>query len=100
MSSEVAQIIIATATLMSSIAGLVMAFRGSVVADKTHALVNGQSEQLNALREAKGHAEGMIAGRDEASLEATRVAYERSEPPIRISPANTGGTGGRAPGAS
>lgn len=50
---------LAAATLLTALGGVILAIRGQSVADKTHALVNGQSEQLNALREAKGRAEGV-----------------------------------------
>jgi hypothetical protein len=76
---QIAQILLAAATLVTALAGLVVAARGHAVASETKTLVNGQAEQLNTLREAKGRAEGVIAGAAAARLGAAPAAEVRSE---------------------
>ena len=60
--AEVAQLCVGLATLLSAIASVILAVRGHELAVRTHTLVNGQSDTIQALREAKGHAEGLIEG--------------------------------------
>lgn len=54
-----AAIILAAATLISSLAGLVVAVRSGQKASLTHDLVNGQSVALQQMREDKGFREGV-----------------------------------------
>lgn len=67
---EVAAIILAAATLISSVAGLIVAVRSAAKAEVTHDLVNGQSAALLALQGKASHAEGVQAGIEQ---ERTRV---------------------------
>lgn len=60
--AELSQVLMAFAVLVSSVAGLVVAVRTGQKVSATHDLVNGASEQLNALREARGHAAGVQEG--------------------------------------
>jgi len=59
---ELSQILMAFAVLISSVAGLVVAVRTGQKVSATHDLVNGASEQLNALREARGREAGLAQG--------------------------------------
>lgn len=59
---ELAEVIIAAATLVSSVAALVVAVRTSGRVEATHALVNGQSGALTALTGKAAYAEGVLAG--------------------------------------
>src|SRR6476660_2931730 len=78
---EVAQLCVGVATLLSALATLYTALRGHDLAVSTHTLVNGQSETIQALREAKGHAEGLVAGEQMAARAARFPAGTQSEPP-------------------
>jgi hypothetical protein len=60
--AEVAQVILASATLLSALAGVVVALRTGSKVDATHTLVNGQSGVLNALTGKAAYAEGVLAG--------------------------------------
>jgi hypothetical protein len=77
--AELVQICVGLATLLSATASVILALRGHELAVKTHTLVNGQSETIQALREAKGHAEGLIAGEQLAIKGPTPPAVERTE---------------------
>ena len=65
--AEVAQLCVGLATLLSAVASVILAVRGHELAIRTHTLVNGQSDTIQALREAKGHAEGLIEGEQMAT---------------------------------
>lgn len=80
--AEIVQLCVGVATLLSAIASVVLAFRGHALAEQTHTLVNGQSETIQALREAKGHAEGLIAGVNLGARAAARPAVGRTDSPI------------------
>lgn len=60
--AEIAQLCVAAATLVSALAGLVVAIRTGTKVDATHTLVNGQSGALNALTGKAAYAEGVLAG--------------------------------------
>lgn len=60
--SEGAQLLVAAATLVSAIASFVMAWRGQMSSQKTHDLVNGQSEAWRAVREEQGRQIGLVQG--------------------------------------
>jgi hypothetical protein len=60
--AELIQLCLSAATLVSALTGLVVALRALEMGAKTHGLVNGQAEGIQALREAKGHAEGRVEG--------------------------------------
>jgi len=76
--AEVAQLCVGLATLLSAIASVILAIRGHELAVRTHTLVNGQSDTIQALREAKGHAEGLIAGEQLATKAAESPADKRT----------------------
>ncbi len=59
---ELSQVLISTAALVSAVSALIIAVRGHAIASQASHAVNGQAEQINALREAKGYTEGMAAG--------------------------------------
>lgn len=69
--AEAAQLLVAAATLVSSLAGLVIAVRTGSKTSATHDLVNGQSEALRAMSRAEGRATGVQEG----------IAIERDRPP-------------------
>jgi hypothetical protein len=69
--AEITAIGVALATLVSSIAGLIVAIRSNGKLAETHALVNGATQQLSALATAAGHATGVKEG----------MALERDRPP-------------------
>jgi len=60
--SDAADLLVALATLMSSLAALVVAIRTGQKASATHELVNGASEEMRVLREERGHAAGLAEG--------------------------------------
>lgn len=60
--SEWAAVLGAVATVLSSVASLVVAIRTGQKTSATHDLVNGQSAVVQALAEAKGNAEGRAEG--------------------------------------
>ena len=98
--AEVAQLCVGVATLVSAVASLVLAFRGHDLAVSTHALVNGQSENIQALREAKGHAEGLIAGVGLGATSQAPADVAQTETPTHISLPSTPDTGNPEPAAS
>jgi hypothetical protein len=59
---DFAQILVNAAALVSAITALVVAVRGHALATATSRAVNGQAEQINTLREAKGFREGVSVG--------------------------------------
>ena len=59
---ELAQLLVAAATLVSSLGALVVAIRTGQKASATHELVNGASEEMRVLREERGHAAGLAEG--------------------------------------
>ena len=61
--AELGALMLSGATLVSALASLIVAVRTNSLQHETHALVDGQSQGIQELREAKGRAEGMIAGR-------------------------------------
>jgi len=79
--AEVAQLCVGLATLLSAVASVILAVRGHELAIRTHTLVNGQSDTIQALREAKGHAEGLVEGEQLAAKGQARLAEERSDWP-------------------
>jgi hypothetical protein len=54
-----ASLLVAAATLVSSLAGLVVAIRTGQKASATHAIVNGASEEIKGLREERGYRAGL-----------------------------------------
>jgi len=68
---EVAGLLVAAATFITSVAGLVVAVRSSGTAARTHDLVNGQSQRLEAMNAASARESGFQAG----------VRQERDRPP-------------------
>lgn len=60
--TEVSSLIVATATLLTAIGGLVVAIRTGAKVAATHELVNGQSHALNELTGKAAFAEGKLAG--------------------------------------
>jgi hypothetical protein len=79
--AEVAQLCVGLATLLSAIASVILAVRGHELAVRTHTLVNGQSDTIQALREAKGHAEGLIEGEQLATRSAVSPAGTQTARP-------------------
>jgi hypothetical protein len=79
--AEVAQLCVGLATLLSAIASVILAVRGHELAVRTHTLVNGQSDTIQALREAKGHAEGLIEGEQLAARSVVSPAGTQTSPP-------------------
>jgi hypothetical protein len=77
--AEVAQLCVGLATLLSAIASVILAVRGHELAVRTHTLVNGQSDTIQALREAKGHAEGLIEGEQLRATGQAGPAVERND---------------------
>ena len=63
-SGELAALLVAAATLVSSVAALVVAIRTGIKTDSTHDLVNGQSKHVEDL----AHAAGVSQGRAEVGL--------------------------------
>jgi hypothetical protein len=63
--AEIAQIILAAATLVTAIGGAAIAIRTGAKVEATHTLVNGQSGALTALTGKAAYAEGMLAGSTE-----------------------------------
>jgi len=63
-SGELASLLVAAATMVSSVAALVVAIRTGIKTDSTHDLVNGQSKHVEDL----AHAAGVSQGRLEAGL--------------------------------
>lgn len=77
--AELAQLLVAAATLVSSLAALVVAVRTGQKTSATHELVNGASDQLNALREAQGFRAGVNAASSAGqSTPAKPAAAERT----------------------
>jgi len=60
--AEVVTLIAAVAAAVVSVLTAVAAFYAAVKSASTHTLVNGQSHELQALREEKGHAAGLAEG--------------------------------------
>lgn len=60
--AEVASLIVAAATLLSSLAGLVVALRTGQKTSRTHDLVNGQAARLEAVERDKGVVQGRLEG--------------------------------------
>lgn len=60
--AEAAAIIVAAATLVSSVAGLVVAVRTGVKVEATKQLVNGHAEALHNLAGRASFAEGLVVG--------------------------------------
>lgn len=69
--AEVAQLLIAVATLVSALAAWRNAARAAATVESTHALVNGQSEALRQLGASQAHSEGVAEG----------IKLERDRPP-------------------
>lgn len=65
------QLLVAAATLVSAIAGLVVAVRTGAKVSATHDLVNGQSARLETFTSTAAHSAGVAEG----------VAIERDRPP-------------------
>lgn len=59
--AEVAQVCLGVATVISAIAGLVVALRGQTIAAKTHDVVNGQAQLLQRAARASGRRAGVRA---------------------------------------
>lgn len=78
--AEITTLCVGVATLVSAVASLIVAIRGHELQAATHALVNGQSEGIQALREAKGHAEGLIEGAQAANFSSMRQAQQTPSP--------------------
>lgn len=67
---ELAQLLVAAATLVSSLAALIVAVRSAGKVSATHDLVNGQTQHIAALGRAEAHRTGVQEG----------VALERDRP--------------------
>jgi hypothetical protein len=74
---EIASLCVAAATLVSALAGLVVAVRTGAKVEATHTLVNGQSGALNALTGKAAYAEGVLAG--SASQGAENAPHDVSD---------------------
>ena len=80
--TEVVTLIAAITAAVVSILGASAAFYAAIKSASTHTLVNGQSHEIQALREDKGHAIGLAEG---LAARTDPVDASSSEPTYRVS---------------
>lgn len=85
---EIAQLVVAVATLVTAVGGFVVAIRTGSKVEATHELVNGHSEALNSLTGKAAYAEGLLAGGALAAQEPPQHVGDDA-PPKDVLPGTT-----------